>query len=322
MDILIDETGVGQRLDRFLTEKLSDHSRTRIRQLIDNEHISVNGRHRPASFKLRGGETIAVHIPDPVPAEAVPENIPLDILYEDSDLLVINKTADMIVHPLPGTQSGTLVNALLYHCKDLSGINGVQRPGIIHRLDKATSGCLVVAKNDTAHRSLAAQFKNRTIHKEYLAVVWGTPDPASGEITTQIGRDTANRTKMSSSPVVGRTAVSKYNLKGVYGPCSIVGIKIITGRTHQIRVHMEHIGHPVVGDETYGGGPGIIGRIPERFRIPGKRCLKRMGRQALHAHTLSFSHPVTKETMSFTAPVPPDLDDLLEFLKKLFPEEV
>ncbi|MBO4400893.1 MAG: RluA family pseudouridine synthase [Selenomonadaceae bacterium] len=285
------------RLDVYLNEKFPDKSRSHIQKIISSGAVTVEGKIVKPSFKLSGGEIISVTETESVDAEYLPENLPLDILYEDADIIVVNKARGMTVHPAETVHSGTLVNALLFHCKDLSGINGVRRPGIVHRLDKDTSGVMVVAKNDAAHVNLAEQIQSKTAVRTYLAIVHGIISDGAGIITGAIGRDKADRKKMA---VVadGKPAVTEFKVLARFENFTYVECKLQTGRTHQIRVHMAAIGHPLLGDTKYTARKNI-------FAIDG---------QALHSHTLSLTHPATGERMNFTAPLP---DDMAEILKRL-----
>lgn len=316
------ETG---RLDKILAAMVGEYvegiSRSRLKNLILEGRVTVNGRPCPdASMSMDPGDKIELVIPAPVNANPMPENIPLDVIYEDSDLLVINKPAGLVVHPGAGNYTGTLVNALLYYCgDDLSGIGGVKRPGIVHRLDKETSGLMMVAKSDRAHQGLAAQLSDRSLGRIYSALVWKMPTPIKGTIDVPIGRHQANRLKMSvRSHKMGREAQTHYLREETFNDVvSLVACQLETGRTHQIRVHMQHIGHPLLGDPTYG--------LPEQEQ---RSLLNRGGyepevrdeimafpRQALHAGEIHFVHPVTEEEMSFEAPLPDDLQKLLELLQ-------
>ena len=281
------------RLDVYLNEKFPDKSRSHIQKIISSGAVTVEGKIVKPSFKLSGGEIISVTETESVDAE----NLPLDILYEDADIIVVNKARGMTVHPAETVHSGTLVNALLFHCKDLSGINGVRRPGIVHRLDKDTSGVMVVAKNDAAHVNLAEQIQSKTAVRTYLAIVHGIISDGAGIITGAIGRDKADRKKMA---VVadGKPAVTEFKVLARFENFTYVECKLQTGRTHQIRVHMAAIGHPLLGDTKYTARKNI-------FAIDG---------QALHSHTLSLTHPAPGERMNFTAPLP---DDMAEILKRL-----
>jgi 23S rRNA pseudouridine1911/1915/1917 synthase len=278
------ETG-GQRLDRFLQEQLPEHSRTFLQRLA----ITVNGRPAKLSYRVRAGDAVAVEIPPPRPLETQPEKITLDVLFEDDDLVVINKPAGMVVHPAAGNFTGTLVNALLHHCRgQLAGIGGVERPGIVHRLDKGTSGCIVVAKTDVAHQGLVAQFKVRRVKKIYRAVCIGRLARLAGKIESVIGRSERDRKKMSATARRGRPALTEYRVLKQHAETALVELTLHTGRTHQIRVHMAHIGHPLVGDSIYG-----------KMKIA-------VARPMLHAYKLGFTHPRTGEPMEFTAPLPAD----------------
>jgi len=298
MNFQVDSADKGTRLDIFLCKKLSDKSRSHIQKLITDGKVSVDGKIFKASYKLNGNESIDVEEIDAVDVEYLPENLPLKILYEDADIIVIDKARGMTVHPAETVKSGTLVNALLFHCSDLSGINGVKRPGIVHRLDKDTSGVMVVAKNDFAHINLAAQIKEKSAVRTYLAIVHGVINDDAGIIDGAIGRDKFDRKKMSVT-YDGKRAVTEFKVLERFRNYTYVECKLQTGRTHQIRVHMSEIGYPLVGDEKYTARKNI-------FEIKG---------QALHSHTLSLTHPVTGERMNFTAPLPDDMKKILDYLK-------
>ena len=284
------------RLDLYLSEKLGK-TRSHVQKLIAQGLVTVDGVQVKASFKLTGDEEISVREVDTAELEYLPENLPLDILYEDADLIVVNKARGMTVHPADTVKSGTLVNALLYHCKDLSGINGVKRPGIVHRLDKDTSGVMVVAKTDSAHLSLAEQIKDKIAKRTYRAIVHGVLINDAGIITGAIGRDKVNRQKMAIVDG-GKPAVTEFKVLERFDNFTYVECSLQTGRTHQIRVHMTAIGHPLLGDTKY-----TARKNP--FDITG---------QALHSYTLTFIHPTTKELMNFTAPLPDDMKIILERL--------
>ncbi|MEQ1858633.1 MAG: RluA family pseudouridine synthase [Chthoniobacteraceae bacterium] len=276
----------GGRLDQFLAGQIPTLSRARIQALLKSGHITLNGQPaRPAS-KLTAGDEICVVEPPPVPADVSAEDIPLAVLFEDDDLIVIDKPAGLVVHPAVGNRAGTLVNALLHHCRELSGIGGVERPGIVHRLDKETSGCLVAAKNDIAHRSLVEQFAGREVSKTYLALASGRFRWKSGDINEPIGRHRANRQKMDVTER-GKPAHTGWRVLLELDCGTLVACTLHTGRTHQIRVHLQHLGHPVLGDETYGKRAGFT-------------------RQMLHAWRLGFTHPRTGAQMNFQSPIPPD----------------
>ncbi len=289
-----------ERIDRWLAERLAGVSRSRIQQLLRSGDITVDGRVVEPDLKMAPGMSVSVRVTERKAPEAVSEEIPLDIVYEDSDLLVINKKPGMVVHPACGHYSGTLVNALLYHCGQLPGAGGALRPGIVHRLDKNTSGLMVVAKNDAAMAGLSKQFKDRKVGKEYLTVVWGRPARSGGRIETRIGRSTHDRKKMAVHRVTGRLAVSAYETEAILGGgMSLLRVRLETGRTHQIRVHMAHIGHPVVGDADYGGRRKVSLAV-------------QADRQMLHAAKLTFNHPGTGKRMEFLSPLPEDMRRLVE----------
>lgn len=283
----------GERLDVFLT-KVSGQTRSQIQRLIDEHCVNVNGVEKKANHRLSIGDQITLSLPPPAPLEVPPEPIALDIVYQDADICVINKPKGMVVHPAPGNPSGTLVNALLYHLTDLSGIGGAIRPGIVHRIDKLTSGLLVVAKNDLAHASLALQIKEHTCRRTYLAIVEGNLVEDSGTVDAPIGRHPIDRKRMA---VVknGRNAITHWRVLERFGQFTLIEVSLETGRTHQIRVHMSYIKHPVAGDVVYG---------------PSKPKLKLDG-QALHAYRLEFLHPRTGQALTFTAPAPEDFIDAL-----------
>lgn len=290
-NFFINSENQGERIDKFLSSKLNDISRSYIHKLIEDSNIMVNQNSVNKKYKLSENDMINVKIPKPQELEVVAENIPLDIVYEDNDLLIVNKPKDMVVHPAPGNYSGTLVNALLYHCKNsLSGINGIIRPGIVHRIDKDTSGLLIVAKNDTSHKELAEQIKNHSFTREYEAVVYGNLKEDTGTINANIARHKTDRKKMAVVPFLGRNAVTHYTVLKRYGNFTHIKLKLETGRTHQIRVHMSYIGHPVVGDEVYAN--------------PKNNPFKFLKGQCLHAKTIGFIHPTTKEYMEFTSTLP------------------
>lgn len=284
----------GTRADVFLAAKLGV-SRSNMQKLLEDGRVKRGEKIIKANYKVRAGEMFVVDIPEPEPIEAVPEDIPLDIIYEDDDVVVLNKARGMVVHPAPGNYTGTLVNALLYHCSNLSGINSAIRPGIVHRLDKDTSGIMIVAKNDAAHISLSQQIQSKTAVRTYLAVVRGNIKTDSGTIETQIARDKTDRKKMAVVKDGGRDAITDYEVLEHFGKYTLVRCKLRTGRTHQIRVHMEYLGYPLVGDPKYSP-------MKTPFGIKG---------QALHSHTLEFTHPRTGERMKFEAPLPEDMHKII-----------
>ena len=314
LDFQVAADAAGQRLDRFLVSVLDGQSRSHIQKLIADGHVLVTPAVRRvrgvshdvrANLVLREGDRVAVDIPDAEPATTVSEALPLDILYQDPDLAVINKPAGMVVHPGAGHASGTLVNALLHHVSDLSGIGGEIRPGIVHRLDRGTSGVMVVAKHDAAHQELARQFQDREVEKEYIALVWGVVQ-AGRRIDAAIGRDPASRQKMSARAKHARHAVTRITRAHHMPGVTLCQVAILTGRTHQIRVHLSAIGHPIVGDSVYGG---------VHRRVPGDiRAVQRLERPFLHAARLVFTHPGDGRRMEFTAPLPADLLEILEDL--------
>jgi len=314
--LVIADDASGKRLDQVLAAHLPDTSRARVQQLIDEEKVLVDDTIAKPSRRLRAGERITilapVHVP---PLRAIAEDIPLDIVYEDDDLAVVNKAAGMMVHAGAGATEdqrnrGTLVNALLHRFGQLSGVGGELRPGIVHRLDKATSGLIIVAKNDVAHRKLAAQFAGRLVKKNYLALVHGSMKQDQGTISSSISRDHVRRTRMTTRGSGGRTAVTHYQVKeridAGYGEFTLLELRIDTGRTHQIRVHLASLGHPVVGDTLYGAPREIRGKDYPTISLP---------RNFLHAAALQFHHPKTDELLSFSRPLPPELSKFLEQLR-------
>jgi 23S rRNA pseudouridine1911/1915/1917 synthase len=290
----------GERLDRYLTGEIPNYSRSQIQRLIDEGHVVCSRvKHTKANVQLREGDQVTVTLPEPAAAAPAAQDIPLTVLFDDPDIVVVDKPSGMVVHPAAGNPDGTLVNALLHHVKDLSGIGGEVRPGIVHRLDKGTSGVMVVAKNDLAHQELSRQFHDREVEKEYVALVWGLVQQRK-RIEAAIGRDPRHRQKMSTRASRARDAVTRVtwarDLRGV----TLCRIAIFTGRTHQIRVHMSAIGHPIVGDALYGG---VHRRVPHQFR-----AVQSLTRPFLHAERLTFTHPRTKERMTFVAKLPSDLE--------------
>jgi len=286
-------------------------TRSMARRLIEAGLVTVDGTKEKPSLKLRGGEKIVVTIPPPIPAEPAAETIPLEILHEDSDLVVVNKPAGMVVHPGAGNAGGTLVNALLGHCHDLSGIGGELRPGIVHRIDKDTTGILVVAKNDPAHRSLSLQFKEHTIKRIYLALVFGSLKADKGRIESIIGRHPVDRKRMSGAARRGKKAVTHWHAVDRYQGLTLMRLKLETGRTHQIRVHLCEAGHPLVGDAVYGGS----GRLATIKDPQLRELIKSRGRQALHAKTLGFIHPSTGEYLEFDSELPTDIARIIGYLE-------
>ena len=308
----VDEAASGMRLDAFLSrgdESFPALSRSAAAKLIAEGNVTLNGKPADKNDRLNPGDEIQLTLPEPEPIDAAPEDIPLDIVYEDQDLLVVNKPSGMVVHPAPGNPSGTLVNALLYHCRgELSGINGALRPGIVHRIDKQTSGLLVVAKTDEAHKKLAAELEGHHITREYHALVQGGFANDTGTIDLPIGRHPVDRKRMAviRDGHTSRPAVTHYTVAERFGDVTYLVLQLETGRTHQIRVHLSSIGHPLLGDTTYGGGKTAFERKHEKL----------LDGQCLHAARLTFTHPRTGETMTFSCPLPPDFEALLGILRR------
>ena len=307
----------GMRLDRFLADTLPDLSRSRIKSLLQEGHVTESGQTiSDPSYRVKPETVFQVSVPAPEEATPAAQDIPLTIVYEDADLLVIDKPAGLVVHPGPGQPDGTLVNALLAHCGDsLSGVGGVKRPGIVHRLDKDTSGLIVVAKNDAAHQSLSAQFADRSIDRSYRAIVWGVPMPPSGRIEGNIGRHPKDRKKMAVvAEPRGKSAATNYRLLQRFGDAaSLVECKLESGRTHQIRVHMTHIGYPIIGDPVYGR------RTPARknaFAEDAAQLIGALNRQALHAAVIGFEHPRTAERLKFSSELPRDMKRIVSVLSR------
>jgi 23S rRNA pseudouridine1911/1915/1917 synthase len=301
--LLVEPEHDGLRLDTFLTAVLPEHSRSQIQRLIRDGHVSGPSAAPRPGAAVRAGQTYTVGIPEPAGAVPEPEALPIRIVFEDPDIVVLDKPAGMVVHPAAGHDSGTLVNALLHHVKDLSGVGGERRPGIVHRLDRGTSGLMVVAKHDRAHHELSRQFQDREVEKEYVALVWGVVH-AGRRIDAAIGRDPADRQKMSTRARRARSAVTRVTFARHFKGVTLVKVAIATGRTHQIRVHLSAIGHPIVGDPVYGG---IRRRVPN-----GLRAVMRLERPFLHAARLCFTHPSDGRRVEFDSPLPPDLESVLD----------
>ncbi len=298
----VSEENSGVRLDKYLVEALEGFTRSAVQKIIDGGGAEVNGLALSKNYKLRGGDKITVTVPDAKPLEVLPENIPLDIVYEDSDLLVVNKPKGMVVHPASGNYEGTLVNALMYHCKgSLSGINGVIRPGIVHRIDKNTSGLLIVAKNDLAHLGLASQIKDHSFTRAYESVVYGNVKEESGTVNEPIGRSVKDRKKMAVTLKNSKAATTHYKVIKRYDGFTHIRCELETGRTHQIRVHMAYIGHPVAGDEVYGP----------------KKVIKGLNGQCLHAKQIGFVHPRSGKYMEFESELPPYFTSFLNKLREV-----
>ena len=306
--ITVPDEGAGARLDQFLASLVGDLSRSAIQRLIKDGHVRVDGKSAKANQPVKTGQAIAIEVPEPVEPSPKPEALTLPILYQDADVIVVDKPAGMVVHPAAGHEGGTLVNALLHHVTDLSGIGGEKRPGIVHRLDRGTSGLMVVAKNDRAHEELARQFHDREVEKDYVALVWGEV-MAGRRIDAPIGRDPSNRKKMSAKARRSREAVTRIVRAEHFGRVlTLAQVAIHTGRTHQIRVHLSAIGHPIVGDPLYGG---------VHRRVPGDlRSVSHLNRPFLHAARLVFAHPTDGKRMEFESPLPADLQQVLDQLRE------
>ncbi|WNG16645.1 RluA family pseudouridine synthase [Cystobacter fuscus] len=297
----------GERLDQVLARVFPEFTRSRLQGLIESGHAQVDGKPAKVSLRLKGGERLTLEVPAPTPALPVAEELPLAVLREDKDLVVVDKAAGMVVHPGAGHASGTLVNALLHRVKDLAGVGGELRPGIVHRLDKDTTGCLVVAKHETALVALQKAFKTRTVEKTYLALVHGSPKAAEGRIETLYGRHPVHRQRFTGKVKEGKPALTVYRVLESFEGAALVEVDLLTGRTHQIRVHLAELGHPLLGDTLYGAGrkpKGLAGAAQDA-----------VGRQALHAWKLSFPHPRTGKVLRVEAPLPPDFTAALELLR-------
>ena len=301
-EYIVPEKSSGLRIDKFLTESCPDYTRSFLQKLLKSELVEVNGKPVKSSYKTAAGDTVTFEVPEAVEAEITAQEMPLDILYEDEDVILINKPKGMVVHPAAGHYEGTLVNGLMHHCREqLSGINGVMRPGIVHRIDMDTTGVLIVGKNDLAHNSIAEQLKVHSITRKYYAVVFGSLKDDEGTIHAPIGRHPNDRKKMSINSKNGKDAVTHYKVLERFHGYTLVECRLETGRTHQIRVHMASIGHPLLGDQVYGPAK-------QPFRLQG---------QTLHAGVLGFLHPRTGEYMEFSAPLPKYFEELLEKLRRL-----
>jgi 23S rRNA pseudouridine1911/1915/1917 synthase len=317
IDILVPPDTPPLRLDLFLSRSDLTLSRSHIQRLIEDGCVTVDGKSPRPSCRVKAGDRIALLVPDPAPSPLLPQALPLDIRFEDDHLLVVNKSPGVAAHPAAGIRSGTLVNALLHHCKRLSGINGVLRPGIVHRLDKDTSGLLVVAKDDATHRGLAEQLQARTVERLYIAFVWGHFVEGAGRIEAPIGRHAGDRKRMAVTERGGsRPAATRFQVEARYGFLSRLSVQLETGRTHQVRVHLAHAGHPVFGDPTYGGREKRVSGMAPELRGEARRLLGLISRQALHAQTLGFIHPITGERLRFESELPGDMRALEEALAR------
>lgn len=304
----------GARLDRYLADQCPAHSRSRIQKLIAEGAICVNGAPTRSSYRVMAGDSVTLHVPPPTQSAICLEDIPLSIFFEDDHLIVLDKPAGMITHPAGRVTSGTLVNALLAHCTQLSGINGVLRPGIVHRLDKDTSGLMVVAKSDEGHRGLAAQLAARTMARHYLALIWGGFDADEGRVEAPIARHPKHRKRMAVSPA-GRFAATRWRVRARRDFLSLLSVALETGRTHQIRVHLARLNRPVFGDPLYGGREERLNGIAPLFRRQATHLLAQTSRQMLHAIQLTFVHPITKRELTFESPPPEDMQNVLDLLR-------
>jgi 23S rRNA pseudouridine1911/1915/1917 synthase len=314
IDIVVPPHQNKERIDKFLAHQIENTTRSKVQKAIEQGLVVINGKPVKASHDVSPGEFIRCTLPQPPQVKAFPEAIPIEIVYEDEDLVVVNKPAGMVTHPAYGNYTGTLVNALLHHCANLSTVNDELRPGVVHRLDKDTSGLIVAAKNDTAHAALARQFFQRTIEREYWAVVWGIFKQGQGTINANLGRSKSDRKKITVTRK-GKPAVTTYEVLERFPYLTLVRLKLGTGRTHQIRVHLAHIGHPVFGDPTYGGRRIAWGEANAKRKAEVQHLLALMPRQALHAKTLGFIHPTTAQFKKFDSELPDDMKRLLAALR-------
>lgn len=316
--IFVGEFDAGRRLDSAVAGYVADCSRSLAANLINAQRILVDGQPRKPGYRVKSGDTIQGRIPAPAKVDFSPEPIPIEIIYQDDQIVVINKPPGLVVHPAPGHADGTLVNALLYHCPDLGAIGGEVRPGIVHRLDKDTSGTMVIAKNSAAHEELSRQFKAREVEKKYLALVYGTPHSDTGSVRLPIGRHPVDRKRMSTTTRKGRDAETMWQVGERFPGITLLELNLKTGRTHQIRVHCAAIGHPVVGDPVYrprklfADSGSLLAEIPP----PVVAELKSISRQMLHAWRLSFTHPTEKRLLAFESPMPPDMTDVIDLLRQ------
>jgi 23S rRNA pseudouridine1911/1915/1917 synthase len=315
LSFTVSPSQAGLRLDVFLAQSDESFSRSQIKNAIEEGDVLVNEKEPKVSQHLKADDVVSLHLEPAIDAIAIPQDIPVNIVFEDASIIVINKAAGMVVHPAPGNPDNTLVNALLFHCHDLSGIGGVLRPGIVHRLDKETSGLIVAAKSDEAHRKLSAQFEKHDVHKKYIALVWGDVKGQSGEIVLSVGRHPVDRKKMSTKSRHGKDALTLWKVRERYGMATLLDIEIKTGRTHQIRVHLSERGYPVIGDTVYGNAS----KLQTIKNAVLKAQIKSLQRQALHAAQLSFIHPQSGERVVFSAPLPEDLENLRALFRAAAP---
>lgn len=315
-DFAVDQSSQNQRIDLFLSRKLPQYSRSFLKKIIEQNLVLINGHPIKPSKIIEPGDRISLEIPEPAETKIAPENILLNIIYEDEHILIINKPAGMVVHPGAGVRQGTLVNALMYHCKDLSGMGGRLRPGIVHRLDKNTSGLLAVAKDDQSHRYLQKQFAEKTAQRQYYALIWGRLEPSEGKIETFLNRSKSDRKKFSVS-ISGKPALTYYEVEEYFRFFTLVKVWLKTGRSHQIRVHFKHLNHPVFGDPDYSGRNNQLKQISNlSYRKFVLNLLSIMNRQALHAFRLEIEHPIYKKRMNFESPLPDDFQKVLIEIKK------
>lgn len=318
LNLHIDASMQGSRVDRLLAERFPHITRSRFQKLLRDGHVTTRGRKIRSAYRVLLDDEIRVRVPEPEPLDLVPENIPLRIVYQDDDLLVVDKPPGLVVHPAAGNATGTLVHALLYHVPGLAG-GAVWRPGIVHRLDKDTSGLLIVARHERSHAALADALRARQVRRSYVAIVWGRVGDASGTIEAAIGRSPSDRKRMAVVSRGGKPAITRYRVRERLAVVSVLDVALATGRTHQIRVHMAHLGHPVFGDPGYGGRNSRLTPLTGGLRVHARRALDRLPRQALHAARLVFQHPVTGEELRFEAPLPEDLVATLALLREPVP---
>ncbi len=319
LHLAIDAGMRGQRIDRLLAEQFPAITRSRFQKLLRDGCVTAAGRKVRSAYRVMLGDEVRVTIPPPEPADLEPEDIPLRVVFEDEHLLVIDKPAGLVVHPAAGNQTGTLVHALLFHARQLSAHGDLLRPGIVHRLDKDTTGLMVVAKTEHAHATLADALRARTVRREYAAIVWGRIRDDAGEVEAPIGRNPGDRKRMAVRSTGGKAALTRYAVRARYAFATLLDLRLATGRTHQIRVHMAFIGHPVFGDPSYGGRAPRLTQLTPPLRVQAKRALEVLPRQALHAARLSFRHPETGRELEFASPLPEDFTTALALIADLEP---
>ena len=319
LHLRVDAAMRGQRIDRLLAEQFPRITRSRFQRLLAAGHVTARGRKVRSAYRVLEDDDIRVHVPPPEPSDLVPEDIPLQIVYEDASLLVVDKPAGLVVHPAAGNMRGTLVHALLFHARGLPAAGAPLRPGIVHRLDKDTSGLMVVAKTEAAHAALAAALHARDVRREYTALVWGRVHDDDGEIDAAIGRSSIDRKRMAVRSRGGKPARTVYHVVERFAAWTRLDLRLHSGRTHQIRVHLAAIGHPVFGDPVYGGRGGRLTQLRNPLRVQARRALERLPRQALHATRLRFAHPVTGVELQFESPLPEDIAATLALLREPLP---